>query len=402
MMIGYEDIISIKLDSIINTWVDKSGQRRLAYYKQQLISAKISGKEDYSNIEIKVASSIRQLVIDNSKDSINNEEPKWGLLDYYSEFRYLNCFSFSQLYFVLSNYIGLKTSLVEEDYGNMISCYGREVFGSMMAFICKYAPNPHNLCMINLSNSRKLFIDINFFGVPFTIDEYYHYKSPYYIYKKRHKDTHGWFYEAGAPCPAPIYFRLYDENAVYHFVSNLHCTKGTLLYKTNNRSDAIEDFLQAILIDKTNWIAYANLGIIYFGNREFNNSLNSFMKAYKYAPMNFILLENMRNIYGQIGDRKKEKDFRKRFINIAELDLIDSYKFGDEWMRMKNYLTAMETFSLLPKAMPYGVPPQLYADLGLCYLRTNDSISAEESFRKAITLDSKLTDYINFIKTNIQ
>ena len=92
--------------------------------------------------------------------------------------------------------------------------------------------------------------------------------------------------------------------------------KGKILSLQNNCTDAIKLFKAAIQVKNNDAIAYLNLSDCYFNLRDYDNAINTIAIALRYAPDNYVALNNMGYYLFLEGRYNQALKYYKASLNI--------------------------------------------------------------------------------------
>lgn len=85
-------------------------------------------------------------------------------------------------------------------------------------------------------------------------------------------------------------------------IARVHSNVGTIYFETNQLAQAEAAFKKALEIDKHFVDAYRNLGSVYANQRKFDEALQQYLQAYKYAPQDAYINFFIGNVYKDLGN----------------------------------------------------------------------------------------------------
>lgn len=212
-----------------------------------------------------------------------------------------------------------------------------------------------------------------------------------------------------------IYLDMQDDSCEYYFRKAAEMAPkwpypvnalGNYYISKNNKNKALEYFFKTIQLDSLSINAYRNIGMTYFNQRLFDQAKPYFLKAMALNPHDSYALENWAvfnstYILPAFGSSATDTVFfkiaRKFFLRSIEYDssFISGYqKLSALYSHAKKEDSALDILQKCVAINPENA--EAFKNLGSYYLNSGkDTVQAEISFKKAISLDSFNTDNYN-------
>ena len=196
-------------------------------------------------------------------------------------------------------------------------------------------------------------------------------------------------------------YRLVLNNLLSNiFVNGLNSRELTLIgfcyKKLGNYKKAISFFEKAVLVDKTNFSAFYEMGICAFKENKNCIALNSFINAIQAKPDNLSAILNL-----GISHELCEEDDMALMIYERLIETNPEYKNGylykaELLIKFSRYNDAIEVLRQGIEYNPNSV--ELYSRLGFCYKMLGKNESAYQSYKKVLKSDAPNKISLNAIK----
>jgi len=132
--------------------------------------------------------------------------------------------------------------------------------------------------------------------------------------------------------------------------------RSILYYKTGNNFLKKKDFLRAvasykdaILIDRSFFKAYCNLGVAYKNLGLYKEAQSSYEKALKLKPNSAVIYNNLGNVATAKGDFNRAKFFYQKAISIYPKYQKAYYNLGQAYYFSGEHEKALEARIILEK-----------------------------------------------------
>lgn len=175
-----------------------------------------------------------------------------------------------------------------------------------------------------------------------------------------------------------------------------HFNLGVSEYQSGNLQDAANEFDQAILADPRKVKSWLNLAMVY--NRIAIDDSTYKEALYTATETLMGLIETGDPDYGKVlalaGRVMIMRDNETKAIEIFERLLTDHpthaeeiERVGNDFLRQKNFASAARMFEIAAKGYieTETENPDLYYNMGVCYLRTDQFLRAAEAYQQVLT-----------------
>jgi len=169
---------------------------------------------------------------------------------------------------------------------------------------------------------------------------------------------------------------------------------GVLFLNQELFNEALEQFNQCILIDKTIAEAFSNRGIAYNGLREFEKAILDYKQAIKLNPNYAEAFCNLGVSLNHLRRFEEATQYFEQSIKIKPLLFTAFLNLGISLHQLFRFSDALKKYEVALRLNPTN--PFIYQHMGLTYFALKNYDAAFVSYDKAITLNPKLIDtYVN-------
>lgn len=176
----------------------------------------------------------------------------------------------------------------------------------------------------------------------------------------------------------------FQTDSVYNYI-------GSSYYKLGEFDSAIENYTEAIKINKDNQYALINRGLTYCELGEYKKALDDCNKVIEIDPYNEIAYNNRGYVYHKLKEHKKALDDLNKAIEIDNELYLAYWGRGEVYQVMEYYNKAISDYD---EFLSYKDTSRVYYNRGTCYYYLKKYDKAIKDFTKAIGLDSTNLDYL--------
>jgi Flp pilus assembly protein TadD len=164
-----------------------------------------------------------------------------------------------------------------------------------------------------------------------------------------------------------------DNRAIAHFFNNM----GVERMQAGDTADSVAFFRRALLESGGDFSpAWTNLGLLYRRAGHFDHAETAYLQAIKVDRGDYVAMSNLVSLYEQLGEREKADNYRKKVDQHRMRNPHLRYSLARDAFDEGDYDTAIEHLKF---ALRKSKDEAEYAFLlGVCYLRIGD----EEKARK--------------------
>ncbi|MFB3923125.1 MAG: tetratricopeptide repeat protein [Terriglobia bacterium] len=165
----------------------------------------------------------------------------------------------------------------------------------------------------------------------------------------------------------------------YHIRNNL----GTVYWKQGKIDAAETEWRKALALSPRNVIFINNLGMVLAHRKQFADATLHFERAMQYKPNYTDAHLNLGNVYVEMGRHSDAEWQYRAAVALSPLNVEARNKLGELYWESGRLVEAEEQFRHSVQSEPNWTA---YAGLGDIYARWNDTLRAEQSYRRAIEL----------------
>ncbi len=271
--LDYPDEVGPDLVKIIGGLKYALWKQKLDQAKNDLLEKKISATQ-VAEVEKDVARELYQL-IEKSLSAV--DDPHY--YDYYDlgkaiKDRRANCFSYSQLFYIVGNSLGLAVEIVD--------VIERATGSSPVE-------GGHVACLVGLSDTKIIMVDLT-----------YHFVSKPFVFKEEF-DEIGNYWEIrdkNNPLGIPRRIQIWDRNGILAGI--YHC-RGFEFLESGKYTEAISEYTKSIKINPKCAVTYINRGSAYANLGRYNEAISDYYKATELDPKNIYAYCRRGRMYLQMG-----------------------------------------------------------------------------------------------------
>ena len=168
-----------------------------------------------------------------------------------------------------------------------------------------------------------------------------------------------------------------------------HFNLGNILVSQNQKSEAIEEYKTAIILNPKYGRAYNNLGSVYFEQNKHEMAIKAFKKAISVEPMFNEPFHNLNRIWEQINQHNKKLLSDEQII----IWLNHYMEIGQIFAENDNLDMAVQTFHKTIEIDPLSATN--YSNLGTALYQQGEFSKAESVLSKSISFDEKIANAHN-------
>jgi len=357
----YSDEVAEDFAKMVMSWKDEEGRPILISWKEKLI------KEDKNYDEGKIKKEqlvrLKRSIVRRLSEQIQTE------ISYYDQFfelgnvvknKQTDCVGYSQILYVLGNFIGLSVETVEIDEPIIPSLY-RE--------------NGHIACIISLPNNSIMMADLAIFPKPL-ISKPFELKKQFiekgYYWELKDKDN---------PLEVHRKIRILDKNGL---IASIYINKGNA-YSQLEYDKAIHNYNQAIQLDPNSANAYFNRGTIYGQLCNYSKALSDLTRAIVLNPEFTEVYCNRGIVYSQLDRYDEAIADYTHAIALEPKSGKAYFNRGNTYIEMKYYNEAILDYNEFIKIDPNYA--EAYYNRGTAYSKLRKINEAFSDFNKAIEID---------------
>jgi tetratricopeptide (TPR) repeat protein len=131
---------------------------------------------------------------------------------------------------------------------------------------------------------------------------------------------------------------------------------------------------------------YYGLGLAYLANKDYNRAVESFLKSARIEPKFAMAYSRIGDAYKITGRGKEALSYYQSAYKYGYKTFESSLNLANSFKQYKSYYEASELYQTLGKEKPM---PEIYINLGDCFVELERLSPAIDSYRRAIELDPK-------------
>lgn len=135
---------------------------------------------------------------------------------------------------------------------------------------------------------------------------------------------------------------------------------------------------------------YTNLGLAYMQQDNPGIAQEKFLKALEFDPNYPTAHHYLANLYQQQGQIEKASQHYQRALQLDAENLMLQNNYGTFLCERNKYSEAEKLFLSVARNPRYQTPELAYENAGLCAQRSADTSKAEQYFRAALDINSRL------------
>ncbi len=368
----YSDKVAEDFAKMVISWKDEKGKSVLVSWKKILDQA----KEDTERGRIsegqlaKVKENMVKLLSERITNEIKVNGQFFDLADVI-KYRQTQCLGYSQLVYILGNSIGLLIKPINVPIGVI-----KLVTGQL-------AESGHIACMVQLSDSKTMVIDIAFLpNFPMS--------QPFAIEKEFIKVSNYWELE-DKDNPLGIYRRIQilDNDgliaSIYYNRANIHCRSGKYIKAIAEYSKTIELYPKFAEVYYSRGRAYEHLG-------RYKNAIPDYSKAIELNPEFFQAYNSRGRIYVKSGQFIKAISDFTQTIQLNPTDANAYYNRGIVFCDLEQETQAVSDFSKAIEINPKDA--MSYYNRGIAYGKLGRNMQSIRDLTKATELNPNILGYI--------
>jgi tetratricopeptide (TPR) repeat protein len=171
----------------------------------------------------------------------------------------------------------------------------------------------------------------------------------------------------------------------------LHKLQAEIYLEMGNTPAAMSEYHKAILKDKDNYVIYQALINIYLKEKQFDQAVDILKTYLQDHPEDYKAIFNVANLLGLKGDYKNAIEYLEGLLAIHPNDSKILKNIALSYKLDNNNAKAIEYYN---RTLEKKKDPEIYNELGLLYIESQDYNKAQEYFNKAIELEPKNLDFL--------
>jgi len=286
----YSDKVAEDFVEMVMGWKDPQGEPVLVAWKQKLNEARQdykqgkSSKDQLAKVEEIIARELSQKI--RKEVRLDFSEKFFDLADVIKN-KQAQCLSYSQLVYILGNFIGLSVKAI-----NVVELMTGKL--SIMSHVaCIVGLTDNKLTMVDLAELKQAMI-----SKPFELEREFKKIGDYWELKDRDN-----------PLGVHRRIQILDTNGV---IANVCNNRGFAYTNLGQFNQAISEYNKAIELNPKLAEAYNNRGIAYDKLGQHTRAMSDYNKAIELNPKDAMAYNNRGTAYTQLGEYTKAlSDFTK-------------------------------------------------------------------------------------------
>lgn len=289
----YPDEVARDLIRLVGVWKDADGHPVLTVLRQSLMQAKRDAHPDRPSADslARVEQDAVRRLTHAIRRHISTYNASAFELTHLIKQQQAQCLSFTLLFHILGNAIGLSVKAVETEVTRFDS--PGPLPGSESTTI-----NGHEACVVHYANGTLALVDLTelpsrVMSKPFVLEEYFQVAGSYWQ-RQRRAAPPAW---PGALATA----RRVDLRDARGLLADLHNNRGTVLRNSGRNREAIVEYNQAIALNPEYSAAYNNRSAAYLGMGRPAEALRDCSKAIELNPQSPLAYYNRARMHRNSG-----------------------------------------------------------------------------------------------------
>jgi len=344
----YPDTVARDLISLVGGWKDAHGHPVVTVLRQSLAQAKQEAHPDRPPGE--ALARVEQDAVKRLTHAIRRHISTYNVsafeLTHIIKQQQAQCLSFTLLFHILGNAIGLSVGGVETEVMRFES--RGPLPGSESTTI-----NGHEACVVHYANGTLALVDLTespsrVMSKPFVLEEFFQVADGYW--QRKRGDTPAAWPQALATA------RRVDLRDARGLLADLCNNRGTVLRNSGRNLEAISEHNKAIALNPKYSAAYNNRGAAYLGMGRQAEALRDYSKAIELNPQSPLAYYNRAKLHRSSG----------------------------------RYIAAISDYTKVIEIIPEC--PEAYNGRGVARVSLNQHTEALEDFGKAIEFNPKYAE----------
>jgi len=359
----YSDEVAEDFVKMVMNWKDKRGRPVLVVWREKLVKTKDSHKQGkISEVKfVKVEERIVKELSQRIQKEISPSRKFFDLADVIKH-KQAQCFSYSQLVYIIGNSVGLSVQAID--------------VVELMTGLLPPIEAGHIASIVSLTDGRTMMLDLvigGFISKPFIIEEEFTKFGNYWELKDKTN-------------PLGIHRRiqiLYRNEVI----AGRYNSRGIAYGKLGQFPQAISDFNRAIELNPKYALAYCNRGHAYDGLGQLTQAISDYNKAIELNQKEALAYINRGNAYRKLGQLTQAISDYTKTIELNPKDALAYYNRGNAYDNLGQLTQAISDYNKAIELNPkYALA---YNNRGVTYRKLGQFTQAISDYTKTIELDPK-------------